>query len=95
MVGIFQDMQSNKPNPNIDDIFGKGEDFESDLIILDEIFSCLKEAGTQANLDKSSLCTKSVVFLGFLLKQNGYQPTRKRIEAILKNATPKNVKKIR
>ncbi len=46
------------------------------------------------NLDKSSLCTKEVTFLGFLLKLTGYQPTRKRIEDILKIAAPKNIKKI-
>jgi hypothetical protein len=76
MVGIFQDMQSNKPNPYIDDIFhGNGENFNSHFFIRDEIFSPLKEAGMQVNLDKSNRCTKSVVFLGFLLQQNRYQPT--------------------
>ena len=96
MVGIFMSMGTSKPNPYIDDIFhGKGSDFDSHLEILNEIFQRLKEAGMQVNLTKSTLCAKEVEFLGFLLKQSGYQPTRKRIEAILKILPPKNVKKVR
>ena len=49
----------------------------------------------QVNLAKSTLCAKEVEFLGFLLKQSGYQPTRKRVEAILKILPPKNIKKVR
>ena len=49
----------------------------------------------QVNLNKSTLCSKEVEFLGFLLKQSDYQPTRKRVEAILKILPPKNVKKVR
>jgi hypothetical protein len=96
MVGIFMSMGVNKPNPYIDDIFhGKGSNFDNHLDILDEIFQHLKDAGMQVNLTKSTLCAKEVEFLGFLLKEMGYQPTKKRIEAILKIAPPKNVKKVR
>ena len=38
----------------------------------------------QVNLVKSALCAKQFEFLGFLLTQKGYQPTQKRIKAILK-----------
>ena len=62
-------MESNKPNPYIDDIFhGKGNNFDSHLTILDEIFQWLKDAGMQVNLTKLTLCSKEVEFLGFLLK---------------------------
>ena len=96
MVGIFMSMGVNKPNPYIDDIFhGKGSNFDNHLEILDEIFQHLKYAGMQVNLTKSTLCTKEVEFLGFLLKETCYQPTKKRIKAILKIAPPKIVKKVR
>jgi hypothetical protein len=96
MVGIFLDMQARKPSPYLDDIFhGKGNCFNSHLAILDEIFHRLENAGMQVNLTKSTLCAKEVEFLGFLLKETGFQPTRKRVEAIMKIAPPKNVKKIR
>ena len=69
-------MQSNKPNPYIDDIFhNKGHDFKSHLTILDEIFQRLKDAGIQVNLVKSTFCSKEVEFLGFLLKEMGFQTT--------------------
>ena len=47
------------------------------------------------NLEKSTLCSKSVKFVGFNLGQKGFQPTKKRIEAILKLAPPTNLKKTR
>jgi hypothetical protein len=94
MVGIFQPMQENRPNPYIDDIFhGKGKDFDEHLTILDDILDCLEHAGMQVNLDKSDLCSTTVEFLGFSLTQTGHRPTRKRIEAILKIARPHNIKK--
>jgi hypothetical protein len=96
MVGIFVPMKANKPKPYIDDIFhGKGHDFDSHLNILNEIFQRLRDAGMQVNLNKSTICSKVVEFLGFCLKQTGFQPTRKRNEAILRIAPPKNVKKVR
>ena len=96
MVGVFQQMRANKPNPYIDDIFhGKGKTFDEHLPILDEIFQQLKEHGMQVNLDKSELCAFEVEFLGFCLKQTGFQPTRKRIKAILKLDRPRKIKKVR
>ena len=86
----------NKPNPYIDNIFhGKGRGFDSQLVILDEIFQRLKDNGIQVNLNKSELCLFKVEFLGFCLKQTEFQPRRKRIEAILKLSPPHNVKKVR
>ena len=96
MVGIFQQMGKNKPNPYIDDIFhGKGNTFERHLTILDEMFQLLEDHGMQVNLEKSKLCATEVEFLGFCVKQTGFQPTRKRVEAILKLDRPHNVKKVR
>jgi hypothetical protein len=52
-------MQQNKPNPYINDIFhGKGQDYDSHLNILGDIFTWLLEAGMQVNLSKSNLCAK-------------------------------------
>jgi hypothetical protein len=78
MVGIFMSMGINKPNPYIDNIFnGKGSNFDDHRNILNEIFQRLKDAGMQVNLAKSTLCAKEVEFLGFLLKEMGYQPSKK------------------
>eukprot|EP00804_Cyclotella_cryptica_P005306 CCRYP_015788-RA/>CCRYP_015788-RA protein AED:0.17 eAED:0.18 QI:0/0/0/1/1/1/2/0/513 len=91
----FSSKCKQKPNPYLDDVFQcRGNCFDSHLAILDEIFQRLKDAGMQVNLTKSTLCAKEVEFLGFLLKETGFQPTRKRIEAIMQIAPPKNVKKV-
>jgi hypothetical protein len=66
-------MKQNKPNPYIDEIFhGKGQDYDSHLHIVGEIFTQLLEAGMQVNLSKSKLCATQVEFLGFLLKKTGF-----------------------
>ena len=78
-------MWAIKPDPYIDDInHTKGDTFEKHLDILSEILLSLLEEGMQVNLVKSALCAKQFEFLGFLLTQKGYQPTQKRIKAILK-----------
>ena len=70
MAGVFQPMENRRPTPFIDGIFhGKGNMFEEHLTILAENFWCLLDSGMQVNLDKSTLCTKSVKFLGFDLGQ--------------------------
>jgi hypothetical protein len=91
---FFVDMKANRPNPYIKDIFHwKGVDFDTHLTILDKILQWLEDAGMQVNLDKSTLCSKEVEFLGFLFKEMGYQPTWKRIEAIRKLHHPKMSRK--
>jgi len=75
---IFQPMLSKKLHPSIDDIIhDKGNNFESHLSVLDEIFKCLQEMGIDINITKSKLCTKEVKFLRFLLKQTEFQSTQK------------------
>lgn len=65
MVGIFQPMENHRPNPYIDDIFyGKVENFEDHLSILNKIFQRLEEARMQVNLNKSELWSKTQI-LGF------------------------------
>jgi hypothetical protein len=65
MASILQPMTQNKPNPYINDIFhGKGQDYDSHLNILGDIFTWLLEAGMQVNLSKSELCATQVESLG-------------------------------
>ena len=49
----------------------------------------------KVNLIKCALFKPTVEFLGFLLKRDGYQPTRKRIDAILRLKEPRNIKGVR
>ena len=63
MVGVFQPMTIRQPRPYINDIFhGKGNTFKEHLTVLDE-------TRMQVNLEKSTLCSKSVEFQGFNVGQ--------------------------
>ena len=93
MVGLFAPMIiSERPDPYIDDILHtKGKDFGEHLEILDKILERLEASGMQINLKKSTLCARTLEFLGFQLESTGYRPTQKRVEAILRLDAPKNV----
>jgi hypothetical protein len=54
----------------------------------------LKENNLQVNGDKSSFCAIEAEFLGFVLTQQGVKPQVKKVEAIVKIATPKTVKQV-
>ncbi len=75
---VIQTMTVGKPKPYMDYIFHvKANTFEEHLTIRGEIFQQLIDARMQVNLEESTLCSKSVEFLGFSLHQKGFQPTKK------------------
>ena len=85
IVSTFQGMREKRPHPYIDDIFhSKGGNFEEHLTILDEILRRLKKDGWQVNAIKSLFASHKVEFLGFEMNRNGFNPTQKRVTAILK-----------
>jgi hypothetical protein len=55
----------------------------------------LKENNLQVNGDKSSFCAIEAEFLGFVLTRQGVKPQVKKVEGIVKIATPKTVKQVR
>ncbi len=96
MVSIFADMGPEKPIPYINDIIhSKGATFKLHLDILDKIFQHLGKAGMQVDTDKSKFFRQALKFLGFTLTPTGYHPLKKRVEAIMQNLPPKNVKNVR
>jgi hypothetical protein len=68
---------------------------ENHLNQLDEILQRLKENNLQVNGNKSSFCAIETEFLGFVLTRQGVKPQVKKVEAIVKIATPKTVKQVR
>ena len=46
-------------------------------------------------MSKSHLCTTELEYLGYLINRQGVRPTLKKVEAILKIATPKTRKQLR
>jgi hypothetical protein len=69
--------------------------FENHLNQLDEILQRLEDNNLQVNGDKSSFCAIEAEFLGFVLTRQGVKPQVKKVEAIVKIATPKTVKQVR
>jgi hypothetical protein len=94
MSAIFSDMEN--VICFIDDIaLITNGSFENHLNKLDEILQRLKENNLQVNGDKSSFCAIEAEFLGFVLTRQGVKPQVKKVEAIVKIATPKTVKQVR
>ena len=56
---------------------------------LEQVLLRLNEVGFKVNVSKSQLCTTELEYLGYLINRQGVRPTLRKVEAILKIATPK------
>jgi hypothetical protein len=93
MSAIFLDMES--VICFIDNIaLITNRSFENHLNQLDEILQRLKENNLQVNGDKSSFCAIEAEFFGFVLTRQGIKPQVKKVQVIVKIATPKTVKQV-
>ena len=72
-------------------VISKGT-FEEHLAYLEKVLTRLQEAGLKVNVSKSSFCKDELEYLGFWITRKGVQPLTKKVEAILKIATPKTRK---
>ena len=71
------------------------QSFEEHLKHLEQVFTRLIEAGLKVNAVKSSFCTTQLEYLGHIVNIQGVQPSTKKVEAILKIATPKTRRQLR
>ena len=62
---------------------------------LEQVLLHLNEAGLKVNIAKSSFCQTELEYLGFWISRKGIQPLTKKVEALLKIATPTNRKQVR
>ena len=69
--------------------------FEEHLEHLEQVFTRLSESGLKVNAVKSSFCTTQLEYLGHIVNRKGVQPSTKKVEAILKIATPKTRRQLR
>lgn len=79
----------------IDDFIIATDTFEVHLKILTKVAEKLREAGLQISTQKSRFCMSKLVFLGYVIDENGVQPDPEKIAPILNYPTPKNVKEVR
>ena len=71
------------------------QSFEEHLEHLEQVFTRLTESGLKVNAVKSSFCTTQLEYLGHIVNRQGVQPSTKKVEAILKIATPKTRRQLR
>ena len=69
--------------------------FEDHLEHLDRILARLKGAGLKVNANKSAFCQEELEYLGYWISREGIQPMKKKVEAIMNIAEPKNRRELR
>ncbi|XP_061715536.1 uncharacterized protein K02A2.6-like [Cydia pomonella] len=78
-----------------DDVAIAGEDVKEHLRTLGVIFERLQKAGLKVNLQKCSFLQNQIEYLGHSIDKNGIRPTKQKLDAISKAATPTNAKELR
>lgn len=79
----------------VDDFIVATNTFEEHLRVLRKVAEKLKEAKLQINTEKSRFCMRRIVFLGYIIDENGVQPDPERIQPILDFPRPKTVREVR
>ena len=62
---------------------------------LKQVQQRLNEAGLKVNVSKSHLCKTEMEYLSYLINRQGVRPNLKKLEAMIKIATPKTRKQLR
>jgi len=94
MSKLMQDLEFARAY--LDDllVISKGS-FEEHLKFLEQALTRLSEAGLKVNISKSTFCKHDLEYLGYYISRKGIQPITKKVEAILKIATPTKRKEVR
>ena len=79
----------------IDDILITGKDDEEHLHRLDLVLKSFKENGLTIKMSKCHFLQPSVQYLGKIISQEGIQPAKSKIEAILKVKPPCDITQLR
>ena len=69
--------------------------YDDHLKKLERVFKRLQDAGLKVNAKKSFFARQELEYLGYWITRDGIKPLPKKVEAILKIATPTNRKELR
>ncbi|CAL8990790.1 unnamed protein product [Prunus brigantina] len=78
-----------------DDILIYSTTKEEHLVHLRQVLDVLRESKLYVNLKKCTFCTNKLLFLGFVVGENGIQVDDEKIKAILDWLAPKTVSEVR
>lgn len=79
----------------LDDIVIFSTTFDQHLQRLDEVLSCLSNAGLQINTKKCTFASRSIKVLGHVVSKKGIQPDPEKISAVLNFPRPQQQKDLR
>lgn len=79
----------------LDDIIIATPTFELHIDVLKQVFHRLKNANLTVNLDKCEFCRSSLVFLGFVVDEQGLRTDPEKVSAIINYPSPKNTTEIK
>lgn len=79
----------------LDDLLILSDDFDSHLLLLQEIALCLRRANLTINISKSKFCMKEITYLGFIIGDGQIRTNPDKIKAISEFPVPTTVKQLR
>ncbi|XP_011859685.1 PREDICTED: uncharacterized protein LOC105557126 [Vollenhovia emeryi] len=92
---IFRDLiRENKILIYLDDILIATENVGEHLEILREVFNLARQHKLQFRLDKCSFLYREIVYLGYLIDENGIRPSAANVESVTDFPVPRNVKEV-
>ncbi len=59
------------------------------------VLTRLCDAGLKVNVDKTLFCAHEIEYLGYILTREGIKPLPKKVQAILAQNPPNNIKELR
>ncbi len=62
---------------------------------IETVLTRLRDAGLKVNAAKSLFCTHEIEYLGYILTREGIKPQPKKVQVILMQNPPNNVKELR
>jgi hypothetical protein len=68
--------------------------FDKHLEKLEDIFQLIKSVGLKVNATKSFFARREPEYLGYWITQEGIQPMKNKVTAIMKIGKPKNCKQL-
>jgi hypothetical protein len=95
MERVFNQLLYTDLRCYLDDIFAKSMTVDEHFRLLEKIFIICQQNSISLKLSKCKFFVREFVYLGFKFQNGKISPNPKKVEDLLKKATPRNVKELR